>query len=328
MGMAHGRTDLPGIDPREVGIDRSAITDADLRRPDRAWWSFLVSDTAAVWTARLLSLLLWQLAGSQIDRIPTPIQVGEFLYEHRDLLWPNIWVTIQTAAVAMTIILVVGTLVGFAMGRWWPVRYFFTDLVMVLIALPAFIWALLAVMWWGFDDIGPIFVACISATPMLIVNTRQGAQAVDGDLQKMSSAYKVPMVRQFRRLVLPTMSEYIIAGFRFAMLAAWGAILLGRVLRKRGGDRLPGRLLVRRRQFHRNDRLGLCDAAGDRRDRQARHGACPALDATLACGEHWLDRVVPPSSQSRSRSPPRRAAPMTATRATVRISCSVPTAAW
>ena len=33
------------------------------------------------------------------------------------------------------------------------------------------------------------------------------------------------VTRQFRKLV-PTMSEYIIAGFRFATLAAWGAILL------------------------------------------------------------------------------------------------------
>jgi len=226
MGVAERRTDLPGIDPRESDIDRSRLTDADLHSGSRKWWSFLVSDTAATWTARVLALLLWQLVGSRIDRIPTPIEVVEFLYDHRDLLLPNIWVTVQTAIVALSIILVAGILIGFAMGRWWPIRYFLTDLVMVGIALPAFIWALLAVMWWGFDDIGPIFVASISATPMLIVSTRQGAQAVDGNLQKMSSAYRVPVTRQFRKLVLPTMSEYIIAGFRFAVLAAWGAILL------------------------------------------------------------------------------------------------------
>ncbi len=226
MGIADRAGDLPGVDPRNSDIDRSAITDEDLSTGSRKWWSFLVSDTAAVWTARILALLLWQLVGSEIDRIPTPIEVGEFLYDHRDLLLPNIWVTIQTALVALVIILVVGILVGFAMGRWWQVRYFLTDVVMVGIALPAFIWALLAVMWWAFDDIGPIFVASVSATPMLIVSTRQGAQAVDGDLQKMSTAYKVPVLRQFRKLVLPTMSEYIIAGFRVAVLAAWGAILL------------------------------------------------------------------------------------------------------
>jgi NitT/TauT family transport system permease protein len=222
MGAAEG---LPGIDPRQADIDRSDVTDVPTEGRT-GLWGVLTSDTGAVWTARVLALVLWQLVGMAIDRIPTPIEVGEFLIDHADLLLPNIWVTVQTAAVALTIILVVGTLVGFAMGRWWPVRYLLTDLVMVLIALPAFIWALLAVMWWGFDDIGPIFVASISATPMLIVNTVQGSRAVDGDLQKMSAAYNVPVMRQFRKLVLPTMSEYIIAGYRFAVLAAWGAILL------------------------------------------------------------------------------------------------------
>jgi NitT/TauT family transport system permease protein len=227
MGIADSSAgDLPGIDPRNSDIDRSEITESDLATTGGRWWGFLVSDRAAVWTARILALVLWQIAGARIDRIPTPIQVFDFLYDHRDLLWPNIWVTLQTAIVAMLIIVTVGTLIGFAMGRWWQVRYLLQDLVMVLIALPAFIWALLAVMWWAFNDIGPIFVACISATPMLIINTRQGAAAVDGDLQKMSTAYRVPVVRQFRQLVLPTMSEYIIAGFRFATLAAWGAILL------------------------------------------------------------------------------------------------------
>lgn len=225
MGVAKG-AELPGLDPRESDVEPLPPVESGEAASSRRWWSFLVSDTAAIWTARILAVLLWQLAGSQIDRIPTPIEVVEFLYDHRDLLLPNIWHTVQTALVALSIILVVGTLVGFAMGRWWPIRYFLQDLVMVGIALPAFIWALLAVMWWAFDPIGPIFVAAISATPMLIVSTRQGAQAVDGDLQKMSSAYRVPVVRQFRQLVLPTMSEYIIAGFRFAVLAAWGAILL------------------------------------------------------------------------------------------------------
>jgi ABC-type nitrate/sulfonate/bicarbonate transport system permease component len=223
-----GAADLPGFDPRDPDVASSAIAagESDDVEARGHWWDFLTSDTAAVWTARIVAVLLWALTASQIDRIPGPVEVVEFLGDHTDLLWPNIWVTLQSALWALSIILVVGILVGFAMGRWWQVRYFFTDLVMVGIALPAFIWALLAVMWWGFGDIGPIFVACVSATPMLIVNTRQGAQAVDGDLQKMSTAYKVPVLRQFRQLVLPTMSEYIIAGFRFATLAAWGAILL------------------------------------------------------------------------------------------------------
>src|SRR5262245_58799446 len=226
MGSAE-RAELPGFDPRDPDITE-ALDVVDPVEGSRAHgvWRALTSDFAAVWKARVLSVLLWAAAGAAIERIPGPVEVFEFLADHSDLLWPNIWVSVQSALWALSIILVVGTILGFASGVWWPVRYFFTHLVMVGIALPAFIWALLAVLWWGFGDIGPIFVACISATPMLIVSTRQGAQAVEGDLQKMSTAYHVPVVRQFRHLVLPTMSEYIIAGFRFATLAAWGAILL------------------------------------------------------------------------------------------------------
>ncbi len=221
-------SDLPGFDPRDadIAVEEIQISDPLEGTQRHGIWRALTSDIAAVWTARIASVLLWALVAAAVDRIPGPVEVIDFLAEHSDLLWPNIWVSVQSALWAMSIILVLGILLGFAMGRWWQVRYFFTDLVMVGIALPAFIWALLAVMWWGFGDIGPIFVACVSATPMLIVSTRQGAQSVDGNLQKMSSAYRVPVIRQFRQLVLPTMSEYIIAGFRFATLAAWGAILL------------------------------------------------------------------------------------------------------
>ena len=68
------------------------------------------------------------------------------------------------------------------MARWWRVRYFFTDLILVGITLPAFIWALLVVMWWGFSNIGPIAVCVVSATPQLVVNTFQGATATPGRL--------------------------------------------------------------------------------------------------------------------------------------------------
>ena len=63
--------------------------------------------------------------------------------------------------IGLTIVLVLGVAIGIAMARWWRVRYFFTDLILVGITLPAFIWALLVVMWWGFSNIGPITV-CVA----------------------------------------------------------------------------------------------------------------------------------------------------------------------
>lgn len=199
-----------------------------LRAPSRPWWWWLVSDRAARYTARVLALLVWQWAGNAYDPIPTPLGTLSFLAEEfgRGELLNNIGVSLTRAVIGLTGVLVFGIAIGVAMARWWRVRYFLTDLILVGITLPAFIWALLVVMWWGFSNIGPIAVCILSATPQLVVSTHQGASATPGALLSMSDAYRVPTDRQLRWLVIPSMMEYVVAGFRSAVLAGWGAVLL------------------------------------------------------------------------------------------------------
>lgn len=205
-----------------------ATHDGNTADVSRGAWGWLVSDRAARYTARLLLLAGWQLAGTLIDRIPTPVGTVEFLVMewNRGEIIPNLLVTLRRAGTALIVILVLGVLIGWAMGTWWRARYFFRDLVLVGIALPAFIWALLGVMWWGFTDVAPIVVPILSATPMLIINTHEGARATPTSLIAMSQSYRVPVRRRFTWLVVPSMMEYILAGFRVAVLAGWGAVLL------------------------------------------------------------------------------------------------------
>lgn len=199
-----------------------------LLAPRRSPWWWLTSDRAARYTARAAFLLVWQWAGTTFEDIPTPLGTVEFLIEEfqRGEVLPNVAISLLRAVIGLSIVLVLGVAIGIAMARWWRVRYFLTDLILVGITLPAFIWALLVVMWWGFSNIGPITVCVLSATPQLVVNTYQGATATPGRLLAMSDAYHVGTRRQFRWLVIPSMMEYIAAGFRSAVLAGWGAILL------------------------------------------------------------------------------------------------------
>jgi ABC-type nitrate/sulfonate/bicarbonate transport system permease component len=199
-----------------------------LLAPHRSRWWWLTSDRAARYTARAAFLLVWQWAGSTFQDIPTPIGTVEFLIEEfrRGEVFPNVGISLFRAVIGLSLVLVLGVGIGIAMARWWRIRYFFTDLILVGITLPAFIWALLVVMWWGFSNIGPITVCVVSATPQLVVNTFQGATATPGKLLAMSDAYRVGTRRQFHWLVIPSMMEYIAAGFRSAVLAGWGAVLL------------------------------------------------------------------------------------------------------
>ena len=200
---------------------------------------FLLADKTARWTSRILLLLLWQLGGSLSTRVPTPIGTLAFIGQEwsrpydggpwgifNNELTVNLMVSLARAGVAFTGVVLVALAVGFTMGRNWRVQAFFTDLVIVGIALPAFIWALLAVMWFGFGHVAPVFVGFVAGTPMLIVNVFQGSLAIPRELRDMSDAYDVPFKHQFRHLVLPSMAGYVMAGFRVAVLAGWGAVSL------------------------------------------------------------------------------------------------------
>jgi ABC-type nitrate/sulfonate/bicarbonate transport system permease component len=189
---------------------------------------WVTSDRAARYTARALALVGWQLAGMLSDRIPTPLGTAQFLVDEamRGALWVHLTWTLRRAAIALSAVLVLGVLIGWAMGRWWRVGAFCRDINTILLALPAFIWALLAAIWWGFSEVGPFVVPLLAATPMLVASTYEGAKSLPTPLIEMSTAYGVRPHRVFTYLVLPAMAPYIIAGFRYAVLAGWGALSL------------------------------------------------------------------------------------------------------
>jgi NitT/TauT family transport system permease protein len=185
-----------------VGIARTGSSGIPefLLTPQRSRWWWLGSDRAARYTARLAFLVVWQWAGTTFEDIPAPTGTVEFLVEEfqRGEVFPNVGISLFRAVIGLTLVLVLGVAIGIAMARWWR----------------------------GFSSIGPITVCVLSATPQLVVNTFQGATATPGKLLAMSDAYRVGTRRQFRWLVIPSMMEYIAAGFRSAVLAGWGAVLL------------------------------------------------------------------------------------------------------
>src|SRR3990170_703802 len=201
--------------------------------------SFLLADRTARWASRVLLIVIWQLAGYLSPRFPTPIETAQFLVDEfnrpygRDpwSVWNNelvrnLAISIQRAAIGLSLVMLIGIPIGYAMGRWWRLQAFFTDLVTVGLALPAFIWALLAVMWFGFGFRAPIFTLVVSATPGLIVHVFQGSLAVSRELRDMSGAYRVPFWTQIRELVVPSMAGQLIAGIRLAIIAGWGCVVL------------------------------------------------------------------------------------------------------
>jgi ABC-type nitrate/sulfonate/bicarbonate transport system permease component len=199
--------------------------------------AFARSDRGAQVASALTGLVFWQLVGMKYERIPTPAEVADFFWSEASsgVLWAAFANTLDGFFVGLAIALVVGIALGLALGLSSAVRAFANDIVVVGLAVPGIIWALLAILWFGFSFKAPVSAVALTATPFIAVQVAQGVRGTSRDLIRMSTAFGVSWHRRIRHLVLPSVMDYVFAGFRFAVIMGWNAVLLAEWFGGRAG---------------------------------------------------------------------------------------------
>jgi ABC-type nitrate/sulfonate/bicarbonate transport system permease component len=213
-----------------------AGTDVATSPPGRLG-AFARSDRGAQVASVLTGLAFWQLMGMEFERIPTPAEVAEFFWSQatNGVLWAAFANTLDGFFVGLAIALVVGVALGLGLGLSSAVRALLNDIVVVGLAVPGIIWALLAILWFGFSFKTPVVAVALTATPFIAVQVAQGVRGTSRDLIRMSTAFGVPWWRRIRHLVLPSVMDYVFAGFRFAVIMGWNAVLLAEWFGGRAG---------------------------------------------------------------------------------------------
>jgi NitT/TauT family transport system permease protein len=197
----------------------------------------VLSDPGARIASYLLLLALWQLVALYEDRFPGPAEVFGFLWievsagSHggvvRGEFLEHFAATLPRFSLGIAISMALGIATGVVIGASRFAEALLKDTLLVLLALPAIIWAFLTQMWFGLGDDAVVITTFLSAFPFAAVNVVQGIQAIPRDLRRMSSAFGVSRYRRLRHLQTPAVTGYLFAGFRFAVIIGWNAVLLG-----------------------------------------------------------------------------------------------------
>jgi ABC-type nitrate/sulfonate/bicarbonate transport system permease component len=190
--------------------------------------AFARSEKGAQTASVLCGLGAWQLLGASIERVPTPVEVVDFFFEQASngVLWAAFYNTLDGFFLGLFLALVIGIALGLALGMSNLVRAFLNDIVVVGLAVPGVIWALLVILWFGFSFKTPVAAVTLTATPFIAIQVAQGVRGTSRDLLRMSKAFGVPWAKRIRHLVLPSVMDYVFAGFRFGVIMGWNAILL------------------------------------------------------------------------------------------------------
>lgn len=175
-------------------------------------------------------LALWQVAcstGAIADAlsledflVPSPAEVADSLWENRQLLAENAWVTLREMVFGILAALVVG--VGFAvlMHQSRLLRDAAYPLVVASQTIPIVVIAPILVVWFGYGITPKIVIVALICFFPITVNALDGLRSVDPEAVKMMRSLDASRRQRFRRVEAPAALPSLFTGIKIAVVVA------------------------------------------------------------------------------------------------------------
>jgi NitT/TauT family transport system permease protein/sulfonate transport system permease protein len=114
-------------------------------------------------------------------------------------------------------------------------------------AFPGIGWIMLAIMWFGIGDVTVVFAITATLLPFVMINLREGFDALSADSLEMSRSFTRRRWRSFRLIVLPSLYPFLFSALRIAFGVSWKIALTAELFGGRAG---LGFLFNRARQVY------------------------------------------------------------------------------
>jgi ABC-type nitrate/sulfonate/bicarbonate transport system permease component len=199
-------------------------------------------------TARLLFplalLAVWQIAFEVMDSqiFPAPAEVLNFMWDEirldtlsRYTLYESFGISLGRLLTGFAVAMLVGTAIGLAMGLSKSVYYFLYDIVVVLLAMPSLVWALLTGLLFGLGNQAPIVTVIMAGIPFVILNVLEGVRNSPKDLYDMARSFDVPQSGRIRHVLIPSLMPFFFAALRYGFANGWKGLVLAEVFAATNG---------------------------------------------------------------------------------------------
>ncbi len=193
--------------------------------------------------SRLLSLILLVVAwyaGSKIAgqrMLPGPQTVGLALWDETrsGALAFHLGVTLLRVAVAFVIAMTVGTALGVWMGRSRLADRLADPWLVALLNLPALVIIVLAYVWAGLTETAAIVAVALNKLPNAVVTVREGARALDRQLDEMAYVFGMNRWVRLRHVLIPQLAPYLAAATRSGLSLVWKIVLIVELMGRPNG---------------------------------------------------------------------------------------------
>ncbi|MBX6320497.1 MAG: ABC transporter permease [Rhodospirillaceae bacterium] len=184
-------------------------------------------------------LALWQ-AGSMLAssrQLPSPAAVAAVLVaDIADGSLPyHVGVTLARVGISFALAMLVGAVVGLAMGRLRAVDRFFDGWLVLFLNIPALVTIVLCYVWLGLVEAAAIAAVWINKLPLVVVTVREGARALSRDYLEMAQVFRFGPMKTLRHVILPELAPFLVAAARSGLSIIWKIVLVVELLGRSNG---------------------------------------------------------------------------------------------
>ena len=187
----------------------------------------------------LLLLVLWQIGSIHFGPrlLPSPFSVLVTMVGEARAgdLFANLAATLARVAAAFFLAMSFGAVIGFFMGRYRALDRIADSWIVILLNLPALVIIVLAYVWIGLNEIAAIGAVALNKLPNAIVTVREGARALDRELDEVAEVFRMSAWVRLRHVVLPQLAPYIAAAARSGLSLVWKIVLVVELMGRSNG---------------------------------------------------------------------------------------------
>lgn len=152
--------------------------------------------------------------------VPSPAEVGESLWQDRQVFAENAWVTLKEILLGLGLSLAIGLAFGFAMHLSRTARDTFNPLIVASQTVPILVVAPILVVWFGFGIWPKVAVIALVCFFPITVNVLSGLRSVDPEAIKMMRTLDASRQQILRRVESPAALPNFFTGMKIAVVIA------------------------------------------------------------------------------------------------------------
>jgi NitT/TauT family transport system permease protein len=184
-------------------------------------------------------IAIWALVAALVQSrlLPGPLAVGAtILTDVRSGELPfQMGCTLARVTGSFAIAMLLGVICGYAMGRSKTLDRYADPWLIVLINMPALVTIIFAYIWIGLNETAAILAVAVNKLPNVIVIMREGARALDPELDDVAQAFRFTRLARIRHVVMPQLAPYVAASSRSGLSIVWKVVLVVELIGRPNG---------------------------------------------------------------------------------------------